>query len=92
MANVRVPTPLRPYTQGKSEVQVGGETVAEAMRELAEAYPDLRTQIFNEDGQLRPFVNLFLNNENIKDLQGAETPLKEGDRLLIIPSIAGGIE
>jgi MoaD family protein len=92
MTKVRIPTPLRPYTKGKSDVQVSGTTVAEALQELALTYPELRKQIFNGDGQLRPFVNLFLNNENIKDLQGTDTPLKDSDRLLIIPSIAGGRE
>lgn len=90
MANVRIPTPLRPYTKGQSEVQVSAKTVAEALQKLTSAYPDLGAQILNEDGEPRPFVNLFLNNENIKDLQNLQTDLREEDRLLIIPSIAGG--
>jgi len=53
-------------------------------------HPSLRQHLYNSSGQLRPFVNLFLNEDNIKDLQGLETPLQEGDRLMLIPSIAGG--
>jgi adenylyltransferase/sulfurtransferase len=54
------------------------------------AHPTLRLHLYNSGGQLRPFVNLFLNEDNVKDLQGLETPLQEGDRLMLIPSIAGG--
>jgi adenylyltransferase/sulfurtransferase len=59
---------------------------------LVTLYPTLRPHLFNGDGQLRPFVNLFLNDSNIRDLQGMDTPLKESDRLMLIPSIAGGRE
>jgi MoaD family protein len=88
--NVRIPTPLRAYTSGKKEVQVSGGTVGEAMRELARQYPNVRTHLFDEGEQLRPYVNLFLNDEDIRNLDGERTPLQEGDRLMIIPSIAGG--
>jgi molybdopterin converting factor small subunit len=57
---------------------------------LIELYPALKPHLYNGSGELRPFVNLFLNDENIKDLQGLETPLNESDRLMLIPSIAGG--
>ncbi|RPI34164.1 MAG: MoaD/ThiS family protein [Chloroflexota bacterium] len=90
MPVLRIPTPLRTYTQGQSEVTVQGGTVAEAMDELTARFPSLRAHLFNGDNQLRPFVNLFLNDENIKELQGLETSLKESDRLMLIPSIAGG--
>lgn len=92
MPNLRIPTPLRSYTDGQSEVAVQGETVAEAMRDLVNQYPALRPHLFNGDAQLRPFVNLFLNDENVKELQGLSTPLKNTDRLMLIPSIAGGRE
>ena len=62
------------------------------MNDLVTQYPTLRPHLFNGNAELRPFVNLFVNNENIRDLQGLETPLKEGDRLMLIPSIAGGRE
>lgn len=92
MATLRIPTPLRAYTGGQNEVTVRGENVAAALDDLLAQYPAVRPHLFNGDGQLRPFVNLFLDEENIKDLQGVETPLKEEDRLLLIPSIAGGRE
>lgn len=91
MPSLRIPTPLRTYAEGQSEVTLQGSTVAEVMGNLVDQYPALRPHLFNGDGQLRPFVNLFLNEDNVKDLQGMDTPLKEGDRLMLIPSIAGGI-
>jgi sulfur-carrier protein len=90
MTILRVPTPLRPYTGGQSEIELQGATVADAMRHLIELYPTLLPHLYNGSGDLRPFVNLFLNDENIKDLQGLETPIGESDRLMLIPSIAGG--
>jgi len=91
MTNLRIPTPLRNYTGGKSEIQITGHTVAEALDDLIAQYPDMKQHIFNEDGQLRPFINLFLGEDNVKDLkQGLDTPLDENQRLLLIPSIAGG--
>jgi MoaD family protein len=90
MAILRIPTPLRTYTEGQSEVNVDGQTVAEAMDQLVSRYPALRQHLFSAGGELRPFVNLFLNEENVRHLHGVETPLKENDRLMIIPSIAGG--
>jgi len=92
MPTLRIPTPLRSYTNGQSEVTVKGKTVAEVMNNLTSLYPSLRPHIFNGEGQLRAFVNLYLNEDNIKDLQGVETPLQENDRLMLIPSIAGGRE
>jgi adenylyltransferase/sulfurtransferase len=90
MPVLRIPTPLRAYTGGQSEIDLPGQTVGELLDNLAEGYPALKPHLFNESGSLRPFVNLFLGEENITDLQGVSTPLQEGDRLLIIPSIAGG--
>jgi adenylyltransferase/sulfurtransferase len=92
MPTLRIPTPLRSYTNGQSEVTVKGKTVAEVMNNLTSLYPSLRPHLFNGEGQLRAFVNLYLNEDNIKDLQGVETPLQENDRLMLIPSIAGGRE
>jgi molybdopterin converting factor small subunit len=69
---------------------VQGGTVAQAVDSLLEQYPSLRPHLFTESGELRAFVNLFLGEENIQDLQGLETELGENDRLMLIPSIAGG--
>jgi molybdopterin converting factor small subunit len=91
MPTLRIPTPLRTYTAGQSEIAVQGETVEEAMLDLVSQNPSLKPHLYNGNGQLRPFVNLFLGEENIKDLQGMKTPIGEEDRILLIPSIAGGI-
>jgi molybdopterin converting factor small subunit len=90
MAVLKIPTPLRSYTNGKAEVDVAGRNVAEAMQSLVDQYPTLRPHLYNGDGRLRPFVNLFLGENNVKDLQGLETPLDPNARLMLIPSIAGG--
>ena len=90
MTTLKIPTPLRYYTDGQAEVSVSGSTVAAAMRDLVEQYPTLEQHLYNDRGEMRAFVNLFLGENNIKDLQGLETPLNEGDTLRLIPSIAGG--
>lgn len=90
MATLRIPTPLRTYTNGQSDIPVSGSTVAAAMTYLTTQYPAIKPHIFKDDGELRAFVNLFKGEENVNNLQGLQTPLEENDRLLIIPSIAGG--
>ena len=90
MPVLRIPTPLRPYTSGKSEVSVSGSNVSEALGDLTTQFPTIKPHLFNEGGELRPFVNLFLGENNIKDLQGVNTPIADGDKLVLIPSIAGG--
>ena len=90
MPVLRIPTPLRSYTSGQSEVNVSGGKISEALTDLTKQYPTIKPHIFNDGGELRPFVNLFVGENNIKDLQGVETPIQDGDRLVLIPSIAGG--
>ena len=90
MTVLRIPTPLRSYTGGKSEVTVRGSSVGEALADLTTQYPAIKPHLFNESEDLRPFVNLFLGESNLKDLQGVATPIKDADRLMLIPSIAGG--
>jgi len=90
MTTLKIPTPLRYYTDGNADVSVSGSTVEAAMRDLVEQYPTLEQHLYNGKGDMRAFVNLFLGEDNIKDLQGLETPLKDGDTLRLIPSIAGG--
>jgi len=90
MPILRIPSPIRSYTGGLSEVMVQGCTVAEAMQDLVRQYPSLKPHLYNQQGSLRHFVNLFLEEKNVKDLQGLDTPLEEADYLLLIPSIAGG--
>jgi molybdopterin synthase sulfur carrier subunit len=90
MPALRIPTPLRAYTSGKSEVTVSGSNIAEALTDLTTQFPPIKPHLFNDAGELRPFVNLFVGENNIKDLQGVNTPIKDGDKLVLIPSIAGG--
>ncbi|MBI1856322.1 MAG: MoaD/ThiS family protein [Chloroflexi bacterium] len=90
VAILKIPTPLRSYTNSQAEVSVRGANVAEAMGDLVEKFPTLKPHLYNHDGNLRPFVNLFVGENNIKDLQGLETPLDENARVILIPSIAGG--
>ena len=90
MATIYIPTPLRPYTNGLTETTIMGRTASEALEDLIKQHPNLRTHLLDGNGKLRPYVNLFLNQDNIRDLQGLQTPIHENDRLLLIPSIAGG--
>ncbi len=85
-----MPSPFRPYTQGLLEIPVQGSTAAEAMQNLVSLYPGLLPHLYNSQGGLRPFVNLFLGEENIRSLQGLDTPLGEEDVLRLVPSVAGG--
>jgi len=90
MPILRIPTPLRPYADGNSQITVQGGTVSEALEDLMVRYPAMKKHLFSEAGELRPFVNLFLGEEDVRHLQGVDTPLEEEDKLMIIPSIAGG--
>ena len=90
MPTLKIPTPLRSYTNGQAEVAVGGSSVAQAMDNLIVEFPTLKPHLYNGDGNLRPFVNLFVGENNIRDLQGLDTPLTENARVILIPSIAGG--
>ena len=90
MPVLKIPTPIRSYVNNLSEVPVKGRNVAEAVESLLKQFPALRPHLTNTKGELRPFVNFFIGENNIRDLQGLETPLAEDDRLILIPSIAGG--
>ncbi len=87
---VRVPTPLRRITNGQGEVQVQASTIREAIEKLEEAYPGFKERLIDEQGEVRRFVNLYLNDEDIRFLKGLDTELKDGDVLSIVPAIAGG--
>ena len=91
MPTLKIPTPLRTYTGGQSEVPVQGATVGEALDDLMSQFPALKPHLMTEEGRLRAFVNLFLGEENTRDLQGLSTPLGSDSQLRIIPSIAGGL-
>lgn len=90
MATLRIPTPLRPYAEGKAEVAVDGNTVGEALLGVTGHYASLKPHLFSPDEELRPYVNLYVNDEDIRELQGLDTPLRDSDRLMLVPSIAGG--
>ena len=90
MPTLKIPTPLRPYANGQSSIFAPGQNVSEVLDSSMEQFPHLKKHLFSDDKQLRPFVNIFLGEENIKDLQGLETLLEKDAILLIIPSIAGG--
>ena len=90
MAKVFIPTALRQYAGQRNEVEVDGATVGEALGALTGSYPDLGRQLYNEAGKLRNFVNIYLNEEDVRYLQKSDTPLSESDTISIIPAIAGG--
>jgi MoaD family protein len=90
MSTIHIPTPLRQYVGKQSTVDVNAATVAEAMNALVAQHPDLRRHLYTEEGKLRAFVNLYVNDEDIRYLQKEATALKEGDNISIVPSIAGG--
>jgi molybdopterin converting factor small subunit len=91
MAKVLIPTPLRQFADKHDAVDLTGTTVAEVLASLTQKFPDLRKQLFNDEGKMRSFVNVYLNDDDIRYLQKDATPVASGDTLSIVPSIAGGV-
>ena len=87
---IQIPTPLRSFTASQAEVSVVATTVGDAVQCLVDAHPQLQPHLFTDEGKLRSFVNLFLNDEDVRFLDKLDTALSAGDTLTIIPSIAGG--
>ena len=87
---ILIPTPLRPYTAQQASVEVEGRTVGELLRQLAVRHAEIRPHLFQEDGRLRTFVNLYVNDEDIRHLSGENTAVSERDTVSIVPSVAGG--
>lgn len=87
---VMIPTPLRPYAGKQESVDLPAGTVAEALSALTSRYGDLKKHLYADDGRLRSFVNVYVNDEDIRYLQKDQTRVKEGDTISIVPSIAGG--
>ncbi|PCJ44312.1 MAG: molybdopterin synthase sulfur carrier subunit [Moraxellaceae bacterium] len=87
---IRIPSPLRRFTEQAAQIELNANTVGEALMALNAQYPDLQTQLMDEQGKLRNFVNIFHNKIDIKQLQGMESTLDEGSELRIVPAIAGG--
>lgn len=90
MSTVRIPPTLRTATGGEKRVEVGGATVREVVSALVAAHPGLESQLIGADGDLNPFVNAFLNDTDIRHLEGLDTPVGERDTLSLLPAMAGG--
>ncbi len=90
MPTVSIPTPLRPNAGGNATVEVEGTTVGQVLNNLGQQYPDLHRRIFADENQLQQYVNVYLNDEDIRFMDELETPVKDGDEIGIIPAIAGG--
>ena len=90
MPKIHIPTPLRQYADKSPSVDVRAGTIGEALADLVGKHPDLRRHLYTEDGKLRAFVNVYLNDEDVRYLQKEATAVKDGDTISIVPSIAGG--
>jgi len=90
MPKILIPTPLRQFADKKDAVEVSGATVGEALAALTTAHPDMKKNLFNDEGKLRSFVNVYLNDEDIRFLEKDKTAVASGDTISIVPSIAGG--
>jgi len=90
MAKIHIPTPLRQYAGKQSIVEVKSGTVADSLSDLLNQHPELRRHLYTDEGKLRAFVNVYLNDEDVRYLQKEATPVNDGDTISIVPSIAGG--
>jgi len=90
MIKVRIPTPLRPLTKNQGEVDVSAGTISGMVETLEAAYPGIKARLCDDSGELRRFVNIYVNEEDIRFLKGKDTALKAGDEVSIVPAIAGG--
>ena len=87
---VRIPTPLRSLTKGNAEVQAKGDTVDDLIQDLERQFSGLRERLLDDKGELRRFINIYVNEEDVRFLEGKMTALKDGDAVSIVPAIAGG--
>jgi sulfur-carrier protein len=90
MATIRIPTPMRTFTRNQSEVTASGATVREVLKDLDARFPGIGARVFDERGAVRRYVNVFLNDEDIRALRELDTPVADTDRLTLIPAMAGG--
>jgi molybdopterin synthase sulfur carrier subunit len=90
MATIRIPPVLRPQTGGQPEVEAAGSDVGEVLRSLTAEHPGTEEQLFGEDGDLNRYVNVYLNDEDVRVLDGLGTSVKDGDTVVILPAMAGG--
>ena len=89
-ATVRIPTPLRKVTNGADKASVEGNSIAEVIDSLENTFPGIKKRICEESGELRSFVNIFVNGEDIRFIEGMNTPTESGDEVSIVPAVAGG--
>lgn len=90
MATVEIPTPLRPLTGNEAQVEIEGSTVGEVLSALCDRFPEVRSRLYDDAGQLRRFVNVFVDGDDIRHGDGEGTTLADGARIAIVPAIAGG--
>jgi molybdopterin synthase sulfur carrier subunit len=90
MTTVRIPSPLRRYTNGQSKAQTNGANITEVIDNLESQYPGVKTRLCDDSGQIKRYVNVFLNDKEIRTLQGANTPVADTDEVSIVPAMAGG--
>lgn len=88
---VRIPTPLRKLTDNRSVIEIDGETVESLIGNMEASYPGIKDRICDESGKVRRFINIYINEEDIRFLDGTDTTVKAGDRISIVPAIAGGL-
>jgi len=91
MIDIRLPTALRAFADKQEKISVDAKTVGDALNQLFSKHDRLRQQLMSPDGKLRSFVNVYVNDDDARDKQGLSTPVKDGDTILIVPAIAGGI-
>ena len=90
MPTVKIPPVLRPQTDGRSQVGAGGSTVGEVLRNVADTHPGTERQLFSEQGELNRYVNVYLNDEDVRVLDGLDTTVSDSDTVVILPAMAGG--
>ncbi len=87
---VRIPTPLQSVTKGEKEIAVDAKTIAEVITALEKLYPGIKERLMDESGEIRRFVNVYVNDEDVRFLEGLSTKVKDGDDVSVIPAVAGG--
>ena len=91
MSIIKIPTPLRQYTDQNEYVKVNGKTIKDVMEDLVKKYPNLKKHLYNEENTLRNFVNIYLNNEDVRTMNGIKTSVEDNDVIFIVPAVAGGL-
>ena len=90
MPKIHIPTPLRQYAGKQAAIEVSGSSVADALSSLVSQHPDLRRHLYTDDGKLRAFVNVYLNDEDVRFIGGLAAPVADGDTVTVLPAVAGG--